>query len=214
MRPQGARQQPGQNTSMNFVKPSLALVLACSLFACARGADRSTDSANSSTISATAQSRIWRTQLVAACRDTVARKNPKVSWTADTALAADLTYDGAPELVVWGTESDSLFVVAIIGCAGVDPGRSWIFPLNALKDFGTRNLQVALTDPAPGRGYLDEKCVSTDTTAECQHLRKIEPELEDAGSRGGRGLSIGIEDRDHVYAYWDPDSARFVSWRP
>jgi len=199
---------------MNFVQPPLALALACSLFACARGPDRSSDTASSSTVSDIEKSRIWRAQLVAACRDTIARENPTVRWAADTALAADLTYDGAPELVVWGTESDSLFVVAIIGCSGVDPGRKWVFPLNALEDFGTRNVHVALTDPAPGQGYLDETCVSTDTTAECQHLRKIEPELEAAYSRGGRGLSIGVEDRDHVYVYWDPDFARFVSWRP
>jgi hypothetical protein len=133
---------------------------------------------------------------------------------ADTALAADLNYDGAPELVIWGTEADSLFVVAIVGCSGILPGRVWTFPLNALKDFGTRNLDVALTDPAPGQGYLDENCVRTDTTAECRHMRKIEPELEAAGSHGARGLSIGVVDRDHAHVYWDPDTGGFVSWRP
>ena len=196
------------------LQQSLAFVLACSLFACAGGTDRSIDTASSSTGLDTAKARLSRAQLVAACRDTAARENPKVQWVADTALAADLNYDGAPELVVWGTEGDSLFVVAIVGCSGILPGHVWIFPLNALKGFGTRNLDVALTDPAPGQGYLDENCVRTDTTAECRHLRKIEPELEAAGSRGARGLSIGIDDRDHVYVYWDPDLGEFVSWRP
>lgn len=116
--------------------------------------------------------------------------------------------------MVWGTEGDSLFVVAIVGCSGILPGHVWIFPLNALEDFGMRTLDVALTDPAPGQGYLDENCVRTDTTAECRHLRKIEPELEAAGSRGARGLSIGVADRDHVNVYWDPDLGEFVSWRP
>ena len=199
---------------MNSLQTSLALALACSLLACARGADRSIDSANSSTVSETEKSRIWRAQLVTACRDTAARENANVRWAADTALAADLNYDGAPELIVWGTEEDSLFVVAIVGCSGIGPGQIWLFPINALEAFGTRNLSVALTDPALGQGYLDENCIRTDTTAECRHLRKIDPELEAAHLRGGRGLSIGIEDRDHVYVYWDPDFAKFVSWRP
>lgn len=199
---------------MNSLLRSLALALACSLFACASGADRSIDSTNSSAVSDGAGPGFSRAQLVAACRDTAARANPKVSWAADTALAADLNYDGAPELVVWGTEADSLFVVTIVGCSGILPGHVWTFPLNALEDFGTRDLDVALTDPALGQGYLDENCIRTDTTAECRHLRKIDPELEAAYSRGGRGLSIGIEDRDHVYVYWDPDFGKFVSWRP
>jgi hypothetical protein len=133
---------------------------------------------------------------------------------ADTALVADLNYDGAPELVIWGTEADSIFVVAIVGCSGILPGQVWTFPLNALGIFGTRNLNVVLTDPAPGQGYLNENCIRTDTTAECRHMRKIEPELEAAGARGAHGLSIGIADRDHVYVYWDPDLGRFASWRP
>jgi hypothetical protein len=162
----------------------------------------------------TAKAGLARAQSVAACRDTVARENPMVRWVADTALAADLNYDGAPELVVWGTEGDSVFVVAIVGCSGILPGQVWTFPLNALKGFGTTTLDVALTSPAPGQGYLDENCVRTDTTAECQHSRKIEPELEAAGSRGARGLSIGVDGRDHVHVYWDPDTGGFVSWRP
>ena len=193
---------------------SIALTLACSFFACARGEDRSNDTGSVSTGLDTAKARLARTQLVAACRDTVARENPRVQWVADTALAADLNYDGAPELVVWGTEGDSVFVVAIVGCSGILPGQVWTFALNALKSFGTTKLDVALTSPAPGQGYLDENCVRTDTTAECRHSRKIEPELEAAGSRGARGLSIGIDDRDHVHVYWDPDTGGFVSWRP
>ena len=202
------------NRARKSLHRSLALTLACSLFACAAGTDRSIDTASSSTGLDTAKARLSRAQLVAACRDTAARQNPTVRWVADTALAADLNYDGAPELVIWGTEADSIFVVAIVGCSGILPGQVWIFPLNALGMFGTRNLNVALTDPAPGQGYLDENCIRTDTTAECRHMRKIEPELEAAGSRGARGLSIGINDRDHVYVYWDPDLGEFVSWRP
>jgi hypothetical protein len=199
---------------MNSFQRSLAITLAFSLVACGGRADRSIDSASSSAGLDTAKARSSRVQLVAACRDTVARENPKVRWAADTALAADLNYDGAPELVVWGTEADSLFVVAIVGCSGILPGHVWIFPLNALKDFGTRNLDVALTNPAPGQGYLDENCGQTDTTAACRHSRKIEPELEAAYSRGAHGLSIGIADRDRVHVYWDPDFGQFVSWRP
>jgi hypothetical protein len=194
--------------------PSLALALACSLSACAGGTDNSVDNGSSATGLDTAKVGLARAQLVAACRDTAARKNPTVRWVADTALASDLNYDGAPELVIWGTEADSLFVVAIVGCSGILPGHMWIFPLNALEDFGTKNLDVALTDPALGQSYLDENCIRTDTTAECQHLRKIEPELEAASSRGAHGLSIGIVGRDHVHVYWDPDTGGFVSWRP
>jgi len=193
---------------------SIALALAGLLFACSRGADRSIDNGSSATGLDTAKARLARVQLVAACRDTAARENPAVRWVADTALAADLNYDGAPELVIWGTEADSTFVVAVIGCSGILPGQVWTFPLDALRVFGTRNPDVALTDPAPGQGYLDEDCVRTDTTAECRHMRKIEPAIEAAGSRGARGLSIGVDDQDHVHVYWDPDTGGFVSWRP
>ena len=199
---------------MNSLQPLLVLALASSVMACAKAADRPRDTATGSKLSETADPVPSPAQVIAACRDTAARENPTVRWAADTALTADLTYDGSPELVVWGTESDSLFVLAIVECAGNRPGRVWTFPLNALEDFGTRDLEVALGDPALGEGYLAENCIRTDTTAECRHLRKIDPQLEAAYLRGGRGLSIGFEDRDHVYLYWDPEFAKFVSWRP
>ena len=201
---------------MSSSQPSLALALALSfsLNACAKSSDRPIETASSSPVSQTAKSAPTRAQLMAACRDTAARANASVRWVSDTSVTADLTYDTSPELIVWGTEGDSLFVLAIVECSGSRPGRVWAFPMNALKAFGTTDLNVALTDPAPGQGYLDENCIRTDTTAECRHLRKIEPKLEAAYSRGGRGLSIGIEDRDHVYIYWDPEFSRFVSWRP
>jgi hypothetical protein len=114
----------------------------------------------------------------------------------------------------WGTEGDSLFVFAVVECAASHPGRVWTFPLQAFEVFGTTNLDITLTDPAPGEAYLAENCIATDTTAECQHLRKINPILEAAYERGARGLRVGIEDRDHAYFYWDPELHGFVSWRP
>jgi hypothetical protein len=194
---------------MNSFQPLLALTLACSVIACAKPADRSSDSAIATTALAPSSA-----QLVGACRDTVARDNPTVRWVPDTALSADLNYDGSSELVVWGSEADSLFVLAIVECSGNRPGRVWTFPFNALGLFGTRELTITLGDPTLGEGYLDENCIRTDTTSECRHLRKIDPQLAAAYSRGGRGLSIGIEDRDHLYLYWDPEFAKFVSWRP
>jgi hypothetical protein len=190
------------------------VAFACGLLACAKPADRPVETASSSIASDVATPPPTSAQLIAACRESAARENPKVRWVQDTALTADLNYDGSPELVVWGTESDSLFVLSMVECSGRHPGRVWTFPLNAIGDFGSRDLSVALTDPSPGKGYLDENCIQTDTTSECRHLRKIDPQLEAAYSRGGRGLSIGIEDRDHVYVYWDPEFAKFVSWRP
>jgi hypothetical protein len=199
---------------MSSFQPSFAFALAFFLNACAKSSDRPIETASSSPVSQPAKSVPPRGQLIAACRDTAARANESVRWVSDTSVTADLTYDASPELIVWGTEGDSLFVLAIVECSGRRPGRVWTFPMNALKAFGTTDLNVALTDPAPGQGYLDENCIRTDTTAECRHMRKIEPELEAAYSRGARGLSIGIEDRDHVYIYWDPEFSRFVSWRP
>jgi hypothetical protein len=199
---------------MSPFQTSLALTFAFSLNACAKSSDRPIEAASSSPVSQVAEPVPTREQLMAACRGTAARANPSVHWVSDSTLTADLTYDASPELVVWGAEGDSLFVLAIVECSGSRPGRVWTFPMNALKAFGTTDLNVALTDPAPGQGYLDENCIRTDTTAECRHMRKIEPQLEAAYSRGGRGLSIGIEDRDHVYIYWDPEFSRFVSWRP
>jgi hypothetical protein len=87
-------------------------------------------------------------------------------------------------------------------------------PLRALAAFGTTDLEVTLEDPALGEGYLNENCMGAETTTECRHLFKIDKELEAAYLRGGRGLSVGVEDRDHVHIYWDPDSKGFVSWRP
>jgi len=199
---------------MSSFQRSLTLALAVSLNACAKSSDRPIETASSSTVPQTAKSVPSPAQLMAACRDTAARANANVRWVSDTSVTADVTYDGSPELTVWGTEGDSIFVLAIIECSGNRPGRVWTFPMNALKAFGTTDLNVALTNPAPGQGYLDENCIRTDTTAECRHMRKIEPELETAYLRGGRGLSIGVEDRDHVYIYWDPEFSRFVSWSP
>ena len=199
---------------MKSMQRLLGLTLACALVACAKALDHPSETASSSTVSEIAKPIFTGAQLVTACRDTAARENANVRWVSDTSITADLTYDASPELIVWGTEGDSIFVVAIVECSGSHPGRVWSFPLNALKVFGTVDLNVAVTDPAPGQGYLEENCIRTDTTAECRHLRKIEPELEGASSRGGRGLSIGIEDRDHLYVHWDPEFAKFVSWRP
>ena len=198
---------------MKLSHPLLALTLAISVGGCAKAADRPIDTVSAAAL-VPAKQPASRAQLVAACRDTAARAITGVRWASDTALTADLNYDSSPELVVWGSEGDSVFVLAVVECAGSRPGRVWSFPLNALKVFGTTNLEVALEDPAPGEAYLSENCIATDTTAECRHLRKINPELEAAGARGGRGLSVGVEDQDHVHIYWDPEQRQFVSWRP
>jgi hypothetical protein len=191
----------------------LTLTLALYVAACTKAAERAVDTLTAAPPTATTQP-ASRADLLRACRDTAAREEPAVHWAADTALTADLNYDGAPELVVWGSEGDSLFVFTVVECSGSRPGRVWSFPLNAFKVFGTTNLDIALTDPAPGEGYLAENCVATDTTAECQHLRTINPVLEAAYARGARGLSVGVVDRDHVHIYWDPEQHEFVTWRP
>jgi len=183
------------------------------LIACSKAVDRPKDSAAGHTVGDSSTGRLSHTQLVAACREAASQHNPKVQWVSDTALTADLNYDGSPELVVWGTEGDSLFVFSIVECSG-KPGKVWSMPLRALAAFGTTHLDVALEDPALGEGYLNENCMGTQTTTECRHLFKIDKELEAAYRRGGRGLSVGVEDRDHVHIYWDPDSKGFVSWRP
>jgi hypothetical protein len=198
---------------VNCFQVSLAVTLGPLLLACARASDRQIDS-TSSTVSDSAKPVRSRAQLVAACRDTAARDYPVVRWAQDTSLNADLNYDGSPELVVWGTEGDSIFVVSIIECSGSRPGRVWGVPLRALAVFGTTELDVVLEDPAPGDGYYRETCMGAETTAECRHLTKLNKDLEAAYLRGGRGLSIGVEDQDHVHVYWDTDARRFASWRP
>jgi hypothetical protein len=153
-------------------------------------------------------------QLRLVCRAAAAHGNPKVRWRSDIALSADMTYDGKPEIVVWGNEGDSVFVLSIVECSGTRPGQVWSMPLDALKMFGSRDLDLAFENPSLGEGYLSENCMGAEKTVECLHLYKIDRELEAAYSRGGRGLSVGVEDRDHVHIYWDPGQARFVSWRP
>jgi hypothetical protein len=199
---------------MNRQRVLLAVSLISALIACAKASDRSIDSATIQNPRDTTKVRVSGEELVTACREAAAREEPKVRWASDTALTADLNYDGLPELVVWGTEGDSLFVFAMVECSGNKAGRVWSMPLRALAAFGTTDLEVALEDPALGEGYFNENCMGTETTTECRHLFKIDKELEAAYLRGGRGLSVGVEDRDHVHIYWDPDSKGFVSWRP
>jgi hypothetical protein len=199
---------------MNRQRVLLVLSLISAVIACAKAADRSIDSATAQHLSDTTKVPVPREQLVATCREAAARKDPNVHWASDTALTADLNYDGLSELVVWGTEGDSLFVFSMVECSGNKSGRVWSMPLRALAVFGTTDLEVALEDPALGEGYLNENCMGTETTTECRHLFTIDKELEAAYLRGGRGLSVGVEDRDHVHIYWDPESKGFVSWRP
>jgi hypothetical protein len=191
--------------------PNLYLIFA--LLACAKVVDHAVDSAATHSIPDTGKVSLSPEQLVTVCREAAAHDNPQVRWAADTALTADLNYDGSPELIVWGKEGDSLFVFSIVECSGNRSGRVWSMPLRPLAAFGTTDLEIALEDPALGEGYLNENCMGTETTTECRHLFKIEKELQAAYLRGGRGLSVGVEDRDHVHVYWDPDSKGFVSWR-
>jgi hypothetical protein len=199
---------------MNRQRALLAVSLISAVIACAKAADRSIDSAAAQRLPDTSTAPVSGAGLVTACREAAAREHPGVHWTSDTALTADLNYDGLPELVVWGAEGDSLFVFSMVECSGNKPGRVWSMPLRALAAFGTTDLEVALEDPALGDGYLNENCMGTETTTECRHLFTIDKELEAAYLRGGRGLSVGVEDRDHVHIYWDPESKGFVSWRP
>jgi hypothetical protein len=199
---------------MNRQRVLLAVSFISALIACAKAADRSIDSTTAQNLRDTMKVPVSNEQLVTGCREAAARKNPNVRWASDTALTADLNYDGLPELVVWGTEGDSLFVFSMVECSGNKSGRVWSMPLRALAAFGTTDLEVALEDPALGEGYLNENCMGAETTTECRHLFKINKDLEAAYLRGGRGLSVGVEDRDHVHIYWDPDSKGFVSWRP
>jgi hypothetical protein len=199
---------------MNRQRVLFTVSVISALIACARASDRSIDSATTQDVRDTTKVRVSGGELVMACREAAAREDPKVRWALDTAITADLNYDGLPELVVWGTEGDSIFVFSMVECSGNKSGRVWSMPLRALAVFGTTDLQIALEDPALGEGYLDENCMGAETTTECRHLFKIDKELEAAYLRGGRGLSVGVEDRDHVHVYWDPDSKGFVSWRP
>jgi hypothetical protein len=199
---------------MNRQRVLLALSLFFAPIACAKMGDRSIDSATTRNARDTGTVSLSHERLVTACRAAAARKNPLVRWASDTALTADLNYDGSPELVVWGNEGDSLFVFSMVECSGNKSGQVWSMPLRAMAAFGTVNLDIALENPALGEGYFTENCMGAETTSECRHLRKIDKELEAAYSRGGRGLSVGVEDRDHVHIYWDPESKGFVSWRP
>lgn len=148
----------------------------------------------------------------AACLTTAGEERPNVRWSSDARLTADLNYDGASDLVVWGTEGDSLFVVSIVECADRKPGRLWSIPLRARSVFGTLDVQVSLTDPSFGQGFLQENCMGAETTSECQHLASLNTRLEAAYRRGGRGLQIGVPDRHNLHVYWDSDSSRFIMW--
>ena len=148
----------------------------------------------------------------AACRASATQANASVHWVTDTALNADLNYDGGLELVVWGTEGDSLFVFAIVECAGQGPGRVWSFPIRALAAFGTVDLSVSLVNPAFGEGYLIENCMGAETTSGCRHLAALDKRLAAAYQRGGRGLMVGVPDQHNVHLYWDSESNQFVTW--
>jgi hypothetical protein len=94
-----------------------------------------------------------RAELVAdvACRSAAGNERPAVRWAKDTSFHADLNYDQASDLVVWGTEGDSVFVVSIIECAQGRPGRVWFVPLRRAV-WGTLDIDVSLVNPAFGRG--------------------------------------------------------------
>lgn len=148
----------------------------------------------------------------APCRAAATAARPGVRWTSDFGLNGDLNFDGAEDLVVWGTEDDSLFVVSIVECPQRKPGRVWIIPLRARPAFGTLDLDVSLVSPAFGQGFLEENCMGAETTAECRQLAALNARLEAAHQRGGRGLQIGVPDRHSIHLHWDSDSSRFVMW--
>jgi len=150
----------------------------------------------------------------AECRGAANEKEPNVRWVADTSLSADLTYDGAADRVYWGTGGDTAFVVAIVECAEGKAGRMWMFPLRARAMYGTTDLEIALVNPAFGHGYFAENCLGAESTANCRQLGELNTRLEAAYQRGGRGLQIGIPDRDNVHVYWDSVADKFVTWRP
>ncbi|PYO91471.1 MAG: hypothetical protein DMD58_04235 [Gemmatimonadetes bacterium] len=150
----------------------------------------------------------------AECRGAAIEQAPNVRWVADTSLSADLTYDGAADRVYWGTGGDTAFVVAIVECAEGKPGRIWAFPLRARAMYGTTDLEISLVNPAFGHGYFAENCLGAESTADCRQLGELNTRLEAAYQRGGRGLQIGIPDRDNVHVYWDSVASKFVTWRP
>jgi len=147
----------------------------------------------------------------AACSSAAGNERPTVRWAKDTSFHADMNYDKAPDLVVWGTEGDSVFVVSIIECAEGRPGRIWNVPLRRAV-WGTLDIEVSLVNPAFGRGYLEENCMGAESTPECQQLAALETRLEAAYEAGGRGLQIGVPDRHNLHVYWDSDSTKFIMW--
>lgn len=147
------------------------------------------------------------------CRAAAVQANPNVRWSGEPALQADLNYDGGPDLVVWGTDGDSLFVFSIVECAGQQPGKIWSFPLRARAAFGTVELGVSLVNPAFGEGYFRENCMGAETTSQCRQLATLNTRLEAAYQQGGRGLMVGVPDRHNVHLYWDSETNQFVMWR-
>jgi len=205
-----------QRTDASIVEPSSVVLMVAALasFGCKSKPDAPDNALQKQSVPPAGAPVVQTVSGDAECRGAAIEQAPNVRWVADRSLSADLTYDGAAERVYWGTGGDTAFVVAIVECAEGKPGRVWAFPLRARAMYGTTDLEISLVNPAFGRGFFAENCLGAETTADCRHLGELNARLEAAYQRGGRGLQIGIPDRDNVHVYWDSVANAFQTWRP
>jgi hypothetical protein len=158
-------------------------------------------------------------QSTEACRASLRNANDSVRWLTADGLVADVTYDGVTEVILWGVD-DGRLVVGIVECSAGNPGRSWW--LDWAAGFGSETdtvppLEVTLENPSFGTlkdGWLWETCMGAETTEECQRLARLSARLQEAFESGGRGLRVGVPDRDGIHVYWDEARQRFESWTP
>jgi hypothetical protein len=106
-------------------------------------------------------------------------------WLTDSPVAADFTFDGQPDAVIWGVR-DGRLILLVARCVGGQVAEQWRFGFDVEEGCDARAATVSAGSLLLERDVVERVCARGEQRDECIHLRRENARRQarmDAGAR-------------------------------